>query len=443
MFDRVLYNLKIKKIKSGQFSQYPPKYQKLLNEAIRKTRFDIEAGNEAEFKSCIYEIITGKTNAVDEDFKNNFAKKFKYKKLFVVIFELNDYVNLFKDDSTVTDEQKLCSLKLILSNILREFLHSFGAVEYFTEIDGRYIAIINIEKIYSRMNIISALNQTDENIYNYFGVHLKAALSSDVKNIEHLYRGYNEALTAGEYFKLDESSIVLSFADIIKNVNNSPFEIKKSSQEDFNDIMLCISNSNYDDAKKLISELIKSYLDSVGISFVSFKFITYETAINIINRFRDYISDEQYINKIFQQNAIPIDEVLELTKYICGNIREGKLNDNIQTDKKEKLVQDIVRYIDRNYDDIDLNIAKLAENFDYVPSYLSKIFRTVKNVNLIDFLNKKRVEEAKHLLINTDKVLSEIASMTGFCSDAALIRVFKKYEGTTPVNFKKEYYKTE
>ncbi len=441
-FKRLFFKLNKPNLQKN--TQYPPQYKKILNEAIRKTKFDIEAGNEILFKEKLGDIISGKKKAGNNDIFNRFNDKFFHEKLFVVIFTIDDYINLFKDDTGINDAQRLSSMKLIICNIFKEFIYSFGGLGYFLEIDDNYVCIVNISKSYSRMNIKKALKQTEDNINKYFGVNLKMALSSDIHGFEHLYRGYIEAVTATEYFKIDDSDTILSFADMVKDeFNTEYYSIMRSDKESFNEIFSYMNDSNSAKVKKLIFDHIKAYLNSVGISFVSFKFITYEIAINITNEFRDYITNEIYINDIFTQNIIPIVEVIKLTEHICKNIKDDKLSKKSQTDKKEVLVAEMIKYIETNYDDIDLNIAKLAEEFDYVPSYISKIFKSIKNVSLIDYINKKRIKEVKHLLINTNKTLGDIAGMTGFCTDAALIRVFKKYEGTTPVAYKKDYYKTE
>ena len=98
-----------------------------------------------------------------------------------------------------------------------------------------------------------------------------------------------------------------------------------------------------------------------------------------------------------------------------------------------------MKYLDENYTDIDLNISKLSEQFGYVPSYISKMFKECMDVGIIDYLNRKRVDEVKRLLIHSNLILQEISEQTGFYSVASLIRVFKKYERTTPGNYKRQF----
>jgi AraC-like DNA-binding protein len=59
-------------------------------------------------------------------------------------------------------------------------------------------------------------------------------------------------------------------------------------------------------------------------------------------------------------------------------------------------------------------------------------------VNFYDFVNKYRVEEAKRLLLDNNRnyKIIAIAYEVGFNSKATFNRVFKKFTGLTPSDFK-------
>ena len=59
------------------------------------------------------------------------------------------------------------------------------------------------------------------------------------------------------------------------------------------------------------------------------------------------------------------------------------------------------------------------------------------HVGLDDYINKIRVESAKKLLLESDENLADIARQIGYQTDNSFIRVFKRYEGVTPGQYKK------
>ena len=57
------------------------------------------------------------------------------------------------------------------------------------------------------------------------------------------------------------------------------------------------------------------------------------------------------------------------------------------------------------------------------------------------YVNLMRVNAARSLLENTDKLLSEIATETGFFDQSHLTRVFKKERGITPGQYRRLHNK--
>lgn len=53
-----------------------------------------------------------------------------------------------------------------------------------------------------------------------------------------------------------------------------------------------------------------------------------------------------------------------------------------------------------------------------------------------DYLNRYRLEQAKLLLIETGETVGDIGLRVGFNSPQSFIRVFKRYEGETPGQFR-------
>lgn len=117
----------------------------------------------------------------------------------------------------------------------------------------------------------------------------------------------------------------------------------------------------------------------------------------------------------------------------------GPGNSNRFPELKEKLLQ----YMDSNkpYLKSDLKISELADSLS-IPYYqLSQLINDEFLVNFYDFINKYRVEEAKKLLTEDTrnfKILA-IAYEVGFNSKATFNRVFKKFSGLTPSEFKEKF----
>lgn len=83
-----------------------------------------------------------------------------------------------------------------------------------------------------------------------------------------------------------------------------------------------------------------------------------------------------------------------------------------------------------------LTVAALAQQSHLHPDYFSRIFREEVGEGPLEYIRHKRIERAQVLIITTESSFSEIAFDTGFESLSYFSRVFKKYTGMSPGNYR-------
>jgi AraC family transcriptional regulator, transcriptional activator of pobA len=96
----------------------------------------------------------------------------------------------------------------------------------------------------------------------------------------------------------------------------------------------------------------------------------------------------------------------------------------------------------------------LEENFrrpEGVDFYAEKLFMSIRNLNLIthnilqlsvsEIIETRKLIEAKNLLINSDKTISEIGYELGYNEKSYFTSVFKKKSGQTPSEFREEMHR--
>lgn len=145
----------------------------------------------------------------------------------------------------------------------------------------------------------------------------------------------------------------------------------------------------------------------------------------------------------FYRNGFPVD-MRQISA--AGSVGElGEILDQVVKDsfvqmqkysadnKEERLKLEVTRYIEEHFTSQDLTAESVCRAFGKTPPYFSKLFKEASGMGLLDYINHRRVQEAKYLIRNQKGLsVNELAERTGFSGANTFIRVFKKYEGVTP-----------
>lgn len=111
---------------------------------------------------------------------------------------------------------------------------------------------------------------------------------------------------------------------------------------------------------------------------------------------------------------------------------------NTRKSDKSKRVAEIVAYLHTNYAQ-RISTQLLSEVFNYVPSYLSHIFRREMDVSPAQYLTQIRIDEAKRIMREQpDRMMKEVAALVGFVNQYHFSKVFKRSTGIWPSNYRRQ-----
>lgn len=94
------------------------------------------------------------------------------------------------------------------------------------------------------------------------------------------------------------------------------------------------------------------------------------------------------------------------------------------------------RFIQRHYADSAMNVAMVAGALSLTPGYASALYKKQTGRSLMDAINLERLRHARGLLETTRLGLEEVAEQAGYYNVSTFIRVFKRYEGVTPGQYR-------
>ncbi|SFK98409.1 AraC-type DNA-binding protein [Paenibacillus sp. 1_12] len=135
-----------------------------------------------------------------------------------------------------------------------------------------------------------------------------------------------------------------------------------------------------------------------------------------------HLSEPDQIVDWFQHKLIhPFIKTLSMT--YDGNLRETI--DKLLLQIQEEILMDV-------------SLEMYADQLQMSSSKLSKAFRQIHGTNFIDTIIRLRIEKCKELLCKTDMKISEIAEQLQY-QPSYLIRMFKKSEGMTPRQYREKH----
>lgn len=101
-------------------------------------------------------------------------------------------------------------------------------------------------------------------------------------------------------------------------------------------------------------------------------------------------------------------------------------------------LKSIIEYIDKNYA-MDISLTDLSRIVNLSPQYICRIFRECMNMRPFEHLTKKRLYEAKNLLLDTSLSINDISKAVGYNDCSYFCAVFKKQENVSPAEYRMLY----
>lgn len=105
----------------------------------------------------------------------------------------------------------------------------------------------------------------------------------------------------------------------------------------------------------------------------------------------------------------------------------------------EEDAEKLFEYMDKNLSNPLLSLDLIAKEIGLSSFVVNEILKDKKNTQYKNYIDKLRIEEAKRLLTETEHQISVIAEQVGYCYSNSFSRIFGKYCGMTPNEYRKQF----
>ena len=189
---------------------------------------------------------------------------------------------------------------------------------------------------------------------------------------------------------------------------------------------------------------MKSPLQYIVLGIVGLEAASSEEGYAMLHIYNGWTELNSCVDLMLQESSKPLPGhedvcrcLLEVVLIQLGRQQDLSFSGESPGPRASKECEFIRRYIDNHFkEDLTLDhLAKLAHLNKY---YLSHSFRREFGTSPINYLISRRVDESRFLLQKTDHPLSLIAEILGFSSLSYFSQCFRRVEGISPTEYRKQ-----
>ncbi|MBR7163363.1 MAG: helix-turn-helix domain-containing protein [Clostridia bacterium] len=251
--------------------------------------------------------------------------------------------------------------------------------------------------------------------------------------------------TPGETYACFKQANMLAYGTFIHE-RFGIYKTERDGEDVFNNLMDMLEAhfeaENFDALQEMLTVLPKQSRDKkFNMEQIVFFHNSFIIRLNTVLRQRNK-KDFLYILSFEEL----LNEYSDLQS-MCDTLKEAlcAVNDSNpeSADEKPKInsvevVEQVKQYLKVNYVQ-KIRIKDLSTMFYISEAYLSDIFKTLTHKTIIEYLADVRIEAAKESLKNTRMNISNIAESVGYGDYCYFNKIFKKYVGVTPYQYRKKY----
>lgn len=285
---------------------------------------------------------------------------------------------------------------------------------------------------YERLLLIEQGRALAHRVEDKAGVECKLGVGSTAP-MDQLCESYSQAVKAVKHCK----GIVSHFNDLPiapTYETGYPLEREKHLEEM---VVKGDAQSATADAERFFQWMVENYPDhDMAIRLKVLEFVM-RAEYNVFHEGGGikyhFLDREDYL-----QTVLATASYDELKAWFLRKIADSARNVTTKADERaNRTIAKARAYIDRNFQH-DLTLEEVSREVHVSPYYFSKLFKEQTGDNFINYLTLRRIETAKLLLTGGNLNIKTICSEIGYNDPNYFSRLFKRFEGITPTEYREQ-----
>ncbi|MCS7460887.1 helix-turn-helix domain-containing protein [Paenibacillus doosanensis] len=338
----------------------------------------------------------------------------------------------------IADRENESRYNLVLYSLAEELLNTRFQAAGSVLGKVQFAFLLNTERSELQEETIHDLEACCQDIVTKAREHLDVSMHFCIGGVRPLHRvheAYEQARRVMAY------KAFLSHSGIFyANEWNEPqqFEYPASYQKL---LLNTLMTGNREQAEELISDLFHRYIHNSRYPLPKLQ----QMLVMLMSHIMSSLAQEGYdigplVDEAGLLNLQTSGNSLELQAFISNQLKS--VMDYLEAVREQRQISPYIRqaltYIEGKYKE-NISISDIAAAIGISSGHLSRLFKAEVGKSPLEYLTEYRLEQGKQLLVDSAQSLNQISEAIGYNDVHTFIRFFKKYEGTTPGEYRKQW----
>lgn len=168
--------------------------------------------------------------------------------------------------------------------------------------------------------------------------------------------------------------------------------------------------------------------------FSEFDYAQQAIRLGVVNYLLKPINKSKLIEAV--ENAMKVEANQQRVGKIEKMLDDKLINVSSENYFVQSHIKEALSFLDENIKG-QLSLKDVADHVHLNPSYLSVLFKKQTNLSFSEYVTRRRLENAKNLLLSTNLTIDEIAHEVGYQTAKYFCKIFKEFEAVTPSQFRR------
>ena len=347
-------------------------------------------------------------------------------KSLICIVNLRNYDSLLKE-KYAGDRH---TLDFALENLIREKL-KINKMHFYIEEDFKRILLLELQDENELKNELTGLQHA---LKKYLDITAHIGVSSFFSNMSVAHEAYKKTDRALERSFFEEKDCIIYAGDCPPG----DFPDESYREHVLNELYKIILENKEGELGTFVRQIVKE---------VSERKSSADMSKELFLRMADVIKNVCSNCGVFHENATDFANYCRLIKesrslaeikmYLEGIVQiVHSMNFLMQSGRFDSITNKTIEQVNRRFCSNDLSLNALAGELNVNKTYLCRLFKEKTGMNFIEYITVLRLEKAKKLLEHKDKLIKEICFESGYENYNHFCKVFKRYTGKAPSEYR-------